>query len=245
MRRPPPPRGNPVVTLVTPEPYRGARTGRKEGVRACRCWQSRKTSCTMAPVLKGLASWHDEAPKGLRFLGRNLVEPLDRVAPDGQSLQRGPGRLLRCQMGAPGEATANRFAARRPGGGRPGWVPPQQDLRHPVPLSRGAARGVSRFRQHEHPVEGPATEVAEPTAGCSVCACGYGYPEHVATSCLIGVSGRPKNPHHKVLWPEWPLTVAKPVDGATLILIYATRHPIAPGRCARRLGTTCRIPGAP
>lgn len=185
------------------------------------------------------------SPERASVSGRNLVEPLGRVAPDGQSLRRGPGRLLRCQVGAPGEATANRFAARRPGGGRPGWVPPQQDLRHPVPLIRGAVRGVSRFRQHEHPVEGPATEVAEPTAGCSVCACGYGYPEHVATSCLEGVSGWPKNPHYKVLWPEWPLPVAKPVDGATPILIYVSHHPIAPGRFARRLRTTCRIPRAP
>lgn len=185
------------------------------------------------------------SPERASVSGRNLVEPLGRVAPDGQSLRRGPGRLLLCQMGAPGEATANRFAARRPGGGRPGWVPPQQDLRHPVPLIRGAVRGVSKFRQHEHPVEGPATEVAEPTAGCGVCACGYGYPEHVATSCLVGVSGRPKNPHYKVLWPEWPLPVAKPVDGATPILIYVFHHPIARGRCARRLGTTCRIPRAP
>ncbi|RLV64254.1 hypothetical protein STAN_7074 [Streptomyces sp. CBMAI 2042] len=122
------------------------------------------------------------------------------------------------------------------------WVPPQEDLRHPDPLNRGAGGGDSR--QHEHPVEGPATSVADPTAGCSVCACGYGYPEHVATSCLVGArGGRPKDPHHKVLWPEWPLPVAKPVDGATPILINVDRHPTAPAPCAERLGATCRNAG--
>lgn len=62
-----------MVTLVTPGSFRGARTGRKMGVWACRCWQARGTSCTMAPVLKGLASWHDEAPKKASVSWRNLM----------------------------------------------------------------------------------------------------------------------------------------------------------------------------
>lgn len=126
----------------------------------------------------GPASWHDEAPVWASVSGRNLVEPLGRVAPDGQSLQRGPGRLLRCQEGTPAEATA--ITSRLGGPGRQtraGAAP--EGLRHPDPLSRGVGRGVSR--QHKHPVEGPATSVAEPTAGCGVCARGCGYPKHVAS----------------------------------------------------------------
>lgn len=92
-----------------------------------------------------------------------------------------------------------------------------EGLRHLNPLDRGAGWGMSR--QHEHPVEGPATcEVAEPTAGCGVCACGYGYPDHVATSWFLGVRGRLKDPYYKVFWPEWPLPACpRPVDGATPI----------------------------
>lgn len=134
----------------------------------------------------GPASWHDEAPKGLRFLERNLM--LNRSA-DGNRTGNPfgePCKALRCQKGAPAEATA--IASRLGGPGRQthmGAAP--EGLRHLNPLDRGAGRGISR--QHEHPVEGPATcEVADPTAGCSVCACGGGYPDHVATSCLLGVS---------------------------------------------------------
>lgn len=187
----------------------------------------------------GPASWHDEAPRGLRFPERNLM--LNRSA--GSNRASNPfgklGKASRCQKGAPAEATA--ITSRLGGPGRQtrtGAAP--RGLRHPSPLNRGVHRGV---RQHKHPVEGPATgKVADPTAGCGVCACGYGYPEHVATSCPEGVSGKPKNPHYKVLWPEWPLPVAKPVDGATLILIYVDSHPTALHGCEPHLMATCRVP---
>lgn len=138
--------------------------------------------------------------------------------------------VITSRLGGPGRQT--------PAGAAP------EGLRHPDPLNKGGGRGV--LRQHKHPVEGPATgKVGGPTAGCGVCACGYGYPEHVATSCLEGVSGRPKNLHHKVRWPEWPLPVAKPVDGATPLWTYVERHPTALARSDLRFRVTCRAPPLP
>lgn len=175
---------------------------------------------------------------GLRFWGEPDVEPLDRRQPDGQSLRGSSAKLLRCQKGAPAEATA--IASRLGGPGRQthmGAAP--EGLRHLNPLDRGAGRGISR--QHEHPVEGPATcEVADPTAGCSVCACGYGYPDHVATSWFVGVSGRPTDPHHKVVGPSGPSRLPSRSTGSLAFSIYVRRHHTAEVGPEETLGATCR-----
>lgn len=61
------------MSFVTLRPSRGAKTEWGRGVRACRSWPPHETSCTMAPVLKGLASWHDEAPERASVSWRNLM----------------------------------------------------------------------------------------------------------------------------------------------------------------------------
>lgn len=171
----------------------------------------------------GPASWHDEAPVVGFGSGENLM--LNRST--GANRTGNPfGELckaLRCQKGAPAEATA--IASRLGGPGRQTrtGAAPEGLRRHLDPLGRGAGREMSR--QHEHPVEGPATcEVADPTAGCSVCACGYGYPDHVATSWFVGVSGRPTNLHHKVVGPSGPSRLPSRSTGPLAFSIYVRRH---------------------
>ncbi len=149
-------------------------------------------------------------------------------------------KALRCQKGAPAEATA--IASRLGGPGRQTrtGAAPEGLRRHPDPLGRGAGRGDCR--QHEHPAEGPATcEVADPTAGCGVCACGYGYPDHVATSWSVGVSGRPTDLHYKVLGPSGPSRLPSRSQGPLAFSIYVRRHHTAGGGPQETLGAPCRF----
>lgn len=181
-------------------------------------------------------------PKGLRFLARNLM--LNRST--GANRTGNPfGELckaLRCQKGAPAEATA--IASRLGGPGRQTrtGAAPEGLRRHPDPLGRGAGRGDCR--QHEHPVEGPATcEVADPTAGCGVCACGCGYPDHVATSWSVGVSGRPTDLHYKVLGPSGPSRLPSRSQGPLAFSIYVRRNHTATPMSHVPLIATCRFQG--
>lgn len=76
------------------------------------------------------------------------VEPLGRVAPDGQSLQRGPGRLLRCQKGTPGEATAIASRLGGPGAADPMGAAPRRPTSSRPPQQRC---GRGRFQAARTP----------------------------------------------------------------------------------------------